>query len=196
MKSMTESALLETQHGDEEMQRLQQSMASIDDSAKKIQGIIHIIDDIAFQTNILALNAAVEAARAGEAGKGFSVVADEVRELASKSADAAKQTTDLIHSTIESVIQGKKNTEQTADVFKKIVEQTNSVNTLVSKIFESLKSQANSVYELGDGMQKISMVTQANSATAEESAATIEELLSQMQTLKEMVMEFQLTQSV
>lgn len=111
MKSMTESALLETQHGDEEMQRLQQSMASIDDSAKKIQGIIHIIDDIAFQTNILALNAAVEAARAGEAGKGFSVVADEVRELASKSADAAKQTTDLIHSTIESVIQGKKRTQ-------------------------------------------------------------------------------------
>jgi len=69
MKNMTESALLETQHGDEEMQRLQQSMASIDDSAKKIQSIIHIIDDIAFQTNILALNAAVEAARAGDAGK-------------------------------------------------------------------------------------------------------------------------------
>ena len=195
MKNMTESALLETQHGDEEMQRLQQSMASIDDSAKKIQSIIHIIDDIAFQTNILALNAAVEAARAGDAGKGFSVVADEVRELASKSADAAKQTTDLIHSTIESVNQGKQNTEQTADAFKKIVEQTSSVNTLVSRISESLKSQANSVYELGEGMQKISMVTQANSATAEESAATSEELLSQMQLLKERVMEFQLTQS-
>lgn len=196
MKNMTESALLETRHGDEEMQRLQQSMASIDTSSKQIQSIIHIIDDIAFQTNILALNAAVEAARAGEAGKGFSVVADEVRELASKSADAAKQTTDLIHSTIQSVAQGKQNTEQTAGAFKKIVEQTNSINSLVSKISESLKSQANSVSELEDGMQKISMVTQANSATAEESAATSEELLGQMQALKEMVMEFQLTESV
>ncbi|HBE87117.1 MAG TPA: hypothetical protein DDW53_19860 [Lachnoclostridium sp.] len=101
----------------------------------------------------------------------------------------------MIHSTIESVKQGKQNTEQTADVFKKIVEQTSSVNTLVSRISESLESQAGSVSELGEGMQKISMVTQANSATAEESAATSEELLSQMQMLKERVMEFQLIQS-
>lgn len=195
MKSMTEAALLETRQGDEEMQRLLQSMASIDTSSKKIQSIIHIIDDIAFQTNILALNAAVEAARAGEAGKGFSVVADEVRELASKSADAAKQTTDLIHSTIQSVTQGKQNTEQTAGVFRKIVEQTNTINTLVSKISESLKSQAGSVSDLEDGMQRISMVTQANSATAEESAATSEELLSQMQMLNELISEFRITES-
>ncbi|MEY8353637.1 methyl-accepting chemotaxis protein [Lachnospiraceae bacterium 54-53] len=195
MKNMTEAALLETRQGDEEMQRLQQSMASIDASSKKIQSIIHIIDDIAFQTNILALNAAVEAARAGEAGKGFSVVADEVRELASKSADAAKQTTDLIHSTIQSVAQGKQNTELTAGVFQKIVEQTNAINTLVSKISESLKSQAKSVSDLDEGMQKISTVTQANSATAEESAATSEELLSQMQMLNELINEFRITES-
>lgn len=195
IKNVTESAILETRQGDEEMKRLQESMGSIDISSKKIQEIIHIIDDIAFQTNILALNAAIEAARAGEAGKGFSVVADEVRELAGKSADAAKQTTDLIHSTMESVAQGKKNTELTAEVFKKIVEQTNSIDSLVSKVSQSLKSQADSVSQLEGGMQKISMVTQANSATAEESAATSEELLSQMQMLKEMIMEFQLSES-
>ena len=195
IKNMTESAILETRQGDEEMKRLQESMGSIDTSSKKIQEIIHIIDDIAFQTNILALNAAIEAARAGEAGKGFSVVADEVRELAGKSADAAKQTTDLIHSTMESVAQGKKNTELTAEVFKKIVEQTNTIDSLVSKVSQSLKSQADSVSQLEGGMQKISMVTQANSATAEESAATSEELLSQMQMLKEMIMEFQLSKS-
>lgn len=190
MKDMTESALLETQRGNEEMERLLQSMANIDEFSKKIQSIVKIIDDIAFQTNILALNAAVEAARAGDAGKGFSVVADEVRQLASKSADAAKQTTDLIHSTIESVTQGKKNTEQTAGVFKTIVEQTGNINTLVGKISESLESQSNSVIQLEEGMQRISMVTQANSATAEESAATSGDLLNQMQMLKELVSEF------
>ncbi|MBE5994938.1 MAG: HAMP domain-containing protein [Paenibacillaceae bacterium] len=193
IKDMTESAILETRQGDEEMKKLQESMASIDSSSKKIQEIIHIIDDIAFQTNILALNAAIEAARAGEAGKGFSVVADEVRELAGKSADAAKQTTDLIHSTMESVAQGKRNTESTALVFEKIVEQTNTIDTLVSKVSQSLKRQADSVAQLEDGMQKISMVTQSNSATAEESAATSEELLSQMQMLKELIMQFQLS---
>ncbi|PPK79065.1 methyl-accepting chemotaxis protein [Lacrimispora xylanisolvens] len=193
IKDMTESAILETRQGDEEMKKLQESMVSIDFSSKKIQEIIHIIDDIAFQTNILALNAAIEAARAGEAGKGFSVVADEVRELAGKSADAAKQTTDLIHSTMESVAQGKRNTESTAVVFEKIVEQTNTIDTLVSKVYQSLKRQADSVAQLEDGMQKISMVTQSNSATAEESAATSEELLSQMQMLKELIMQFQLS---
>ncbi|MBE5973972.1 MAG: HAMP domain-containing protein [Paenibacillaceae bacterium] len=193
IKDMTESAILETRQGDEEMKKLQESMATIDSSSKKIQEIIHIIDDIAFQTNILALNAAIEAARAGEAGKGFSVVADEVRELAGKSADAAKQTTDLIHSTMESVAQGKRNTESTAEVFKKIVEQTNTIDTLVSKVSQSLKSQADSVAQLEEGMLKISMVTQSNSATAEESAATSEELLSQMQMLKELIMQFQLS---
>lgn len=193
IKDVTESAILETRQGDEEMKKLQESMASIDSSSKKIQEIIHIIDDIAFQTNILALNAAIEAARAGEAGKGFSVVADEVRELAGKSADAAKQTTDLIHSTMESVAQGKRNTESTALVFEKIVEQTNTIDTLVSKVSQSLKRQADSVAQLEDGMQKISMVTQSNSATAEESAATSEELLSQMQMLKELIMQFQLS---
>ena len=193
IKDMTESAILETRQGDEEMKKLQESMATIDSSSKKIQEIIHIIDDIAFQTNILALNAAIEAARAGEAGKGFSVVADEVRELAGKSADAAKQTTDLIHSTMESVAQGKRNTQSTAEVFKKIVEQTNTIDTLVSKVSQSLKSQADSVAQLEGGMLKISMVTQSNSATAEESAATSEELLSQMQMLKELIMQFQLS---
>lgn len=196
MKDITESALLETQRGNEEMERLLQSMANIDEFSKKIQNIVKIIDDIAFQTNILALNAAVEAARAGEAGKGFSVVADEVRQLASKSADAAKQTTDLIHSTIDSVAQGKKNTEQTAGVFKTIVEQTGNINTLVGKISESLENQSNSVTDLEEGMQRISMVTQSNSATAQESAATSEDLLNQMQMLKELVMEFHMKESV
>lgn len=193
MKNTTESAMNETRQGNEEMQRLLESMASIDASSKKIQQVIRIIDDIAFQTNILALNAAVEAARAGEAGKGFSVVADEVRQLASRSAEAAKQTTDLIGSTLQFVVQGMKNTEQTADVFQKIVQQTNEINDLASKMSESLNGQANRVAQLNEGMQEISVVIQSNSATAEESAATSQELSNQMQTLKEMVTEFQIS---
>ena len=94
---------------------------------------------------------------------------------------------------MESVAQGKRNTESTALVFEKIVEQTNTIDTLVSKVSQSLKRQADSVAQLEDGMQKISMVTQSNSATAEESAATSEELLSQMQMLKELIMQFQLS---
>ena len=193
MKNTTEAAMLETQQGNQEMERLLESMASIDASSKKIQQVIRIIDDIAFQTNILALNAAVEAARAGEAGKGFSVVADEVRQLASRSAEAAKQTTDLIGGTLQYVVQGMKNTEQTADVFQKIVEQTNEINSLAIKMSESLNGQASRVSELNEGMQEISVVIQSNSATAEESAATSEELSSQMQMLKEMVTEFRIT---
>ncbi len=196
MKGITESALLETQRGNEEMERLLRSMASIDEYSRKIQNIVKIIDDIAFQTNILALNAAVEAARAGEAGKGFSVVADEVRQLASKSADAAKQTTELVSSTIDSVDQGKKNTEQTAGVFQTIVEQTGNINALVAKISQSLENQSDSVKDLEEGMQRISMVTQSNSATAQESAATSEDLLNQMQMLKELVGEFRIEESV
>jgi methyl-accepting chemotaxis protein len=193
MQNTAQSALTETAQGNEEMGKMLQSMESIDSFSKKIQGIIHLIDDIAFQTNILALNAAVEASRAGEAGRGFSVVADEVRQLASKSAEAAKNTAELIEATIQSVGQGMQNAEKTADAFRKIVGQTNDMNNLVLKMSASLKSQSQSITELNEGMKQISVATQSNSATAEESAATSEELLSQAQTLNEMVAEFKTT---
>ncbi len=193
MQNTAQAALTETAQGNEEMGKMLQSMESIDSFSKKIQGIIHMIDDIAFQTNILALNAAVEASRAGEAGRGFSVVADEVRQLASKSAEAAKSTTELIEATIQSVGQGMQNAEKTAEAFRKILEQTNGMNDLVLKMSDSLKSQSQSITELNEGMKQISDTTQSNSATAEESAATSEELLSQAQALNEMVSEFKTT---
>ncbi|WP_369283501.1 methyl-accepting chemotaxis protein [Oscillibacter sp. GMB15532] len=190
MQNMTQTALQETQTGREKMQKMLDAMQSIDDFTTKIQAIIHYIDDIAAQTNILALNAAVEAARAGESGKGFSVVADEVRQLASKSAEAAKNSAELIDSTLASVETGKQTAEGAALAFQRIVEQTSSVGALVDEVTKSLGSQSQSVSELSEGVRLISNATQANSATAEESAATSEELLGQMQMLDDMVSEF------
>lgn len=194
VQSTAQTALMETQQGDQEMKKMLQSMESIDSSSKKIQNIIKMINDIAFQTNILALNAAIEASRAGEAGKGFAVVADEVRELASKSAEAANNTTTLIETTIQSVRLGMQNADKTAGSFEKIVEQTNSITDLISKMSESLNNQSKSIKELDEGMRQISIATQSNSATAEESAATSEELLSQTSVLKEMVAEFKIAE--
>lgn len=190
MQNMTQTALQETQSGREKMQEMLAAMQNIDDFSKKIQSIIHYIDDISAQTNILALNAAVEAARAGEAGKGFSVVADEVRQLASKSAEAAKNTAELIDSTLVSVETGKQTAAGAAQAFQKIVEQTSSVSALVNEVAKSLSSQEQSVSELSQGVRQISEATQSNSATAEQSAATSEELLGQMQMLDDMVSEF------
>ncbi len=190
MQNMTQTALQETQTGREKMQKMLDAMQSIDDFTMKIQSIIHYIDDIAAQTNILALNAAVEAARAGESGKGFSVVADEVRQLASKSAEAAKNSAELIDSTLASVETGKQTAEGAAVAFQRIVEQTSSVGALVDEVTKALGSQSQSVSELSEGVRLISNATQANSATAEQSASTSEELLGQMQMLDDMVSEF------
>lgn len=192
MQQMAKAALAETEQSNAEMQKMLGSMQSINASSKKIQDIIHIIDDISFQTNILALNAAVEAARAGEAGKGFSVVAEEVRQLASKSAEAAQNTAQLIENTIQSVGEGMQNAKQTASSFETIVEHTTNISGRVDKVAETLKSQAGMVAQLSEGMRQISEVTQANSATAEQSAATSEELLGQMQELEEMVSVFKI----
>ena len=190
MQDRTRAAMQETERGNSEMQQMLQSMNDIDSAAKQIQGIIGLIDSIAFQTNILALNAAVEAARAGEAGKGFSVVADEVRQLASKSAQAAKDTAALIENALRSVGTGIRTADSTAEAFRKIVEQTDGINTLVGRMSDSLRIQSETIAELEGGIRQIASVTQANSAAAEESAATSEELLGQTQALDQMVSEF------
>jgi len=165
------------------------AMDEISRSGNEIGKIIKTIDEIAFQTNLLALNAAVEAARAGEAGAGFAVVADEVRNLAIRSADAAKNTADLIEATIKNINSGSELVNATAEAFKVVEANATKVGSLVSEVAAASKEQNQGITQISKAMSEMDKVTQANAATAEESASAASQLSLQASNLLNVVNE-------
>ena len=178
-----------------DMELARQAMDEISATSKNIGKVIKTIDDIAFQTNILALNAAVEAARAGAAGKGFAVVADEVRNLSQKSAEAAKNTTSLIESSIEAVEKGSQLVSKTSTGFVEVAAKASEVVNIVDSISAQAQEQSAAISQVSIGIEQVSSVVQMNSATSEESAAASEELSSQAEVLKSLVGQFKLATS-
>ncbi|MBY0573701.1 MAG: MCP four helix bundle domain-containing protein [Undibacterium sp.] len=166
------------------------TMSSINESSRKIVDIISVIDGIAFQTNILALNAAVEAARAGEQGRGFAVVASEVRNLAQRSASAAKEIKELINDSVEKVGQGSRLVDTAGSTMQEVVESVKRVSDIISEITAAGQEQSTGVEQINTSIMAMDSVTQQNSALVEQAAAAAASLQEQSAKLVEAVSVF------
>ncbi len=168
------------------------AMQGINSSSTKIADIIGVIDAIAFQTNLLALNAAVEAARAGEQGRGFAVVAAEVRSLASRSAEAAKEIKTLIQDSVQRVAQGTKLVDESGTTLSGIVDAVKNVTDIVSEISSAAHEQAAGIDQVNKAVTSMDEVTQQNAALVEEAAAAAQALLEEAQQLDHMMAKYSL----
>jgi len=174
---------LKAQQGSKVMAQTIQAMQSIQESSHKIADIVSLIDGIAFQTNLLALNAAVEAARAGEHGRGFAVVAGEVRALAQKSADAAKDIKKLITESVDRIDQGTKLADESGSVLKDITGSIDEVSNMIQQVAKATEEQAAGIHQVHQAVTNIDKVTQQNAALVEQTAAASESMRDQANNL-------------
>ena len=181
------------QEGNTIVEKAVMSMKEIESSAGKIDPIISLIEDIAFQTNILALNAAVEAARAGEQGRGFAVVASEVRNLAQRSSLAAKEIKELIEESGRQVLLGSERVSQAGESMQRIISTVKQVSELMAEIALSTGEQSRGIEQINQAVAQMDTVTQQNAALVEEASAAAHSLKEQSQLLEETVAVFKLS---
>ena len=189
---LAQSASTVAVRGGEVVAQVVDTMKGINDSSSKIADIINVIDGIAFQTNILALNAAVEAARAGEQGRGFAVVAAEVRSLAGRSAEAAKEIKNLITDSVTRVGQGTALVDQAGATMNEVVASIRRVNDIMGEISTASSEQSTGVAQVGEAVQQMDQATQQNAALVEQSTAAAMSLREQAQHLNQLMGTFRL----
>ena len=190
---LAKSASAVAGRGGDAVSRVVQTMRGINESSRRIGDIIGTIDGIAFQTNILALNAAVEAARAGEQGRGFAVVAAEVRSLAQRSAEAAREIKGLIATSVERVAQGTAQVDEAGATMSEVVDSIARVTVIMAEISIASREQSAGVAQVIQAVTEMDRTTQQNAALVEQSAAAAESLRDQAQALVQRVASFKLS---
>ncbi len=191
--AVSQEAKQSVDKGTDSMRRLSEAIDKIRASSADTAKIVKTIDEIAFQTNLLALNAAVEAARAGEAGRGFAVVAEEVRHLAMRSAEAARNTSTLIEESVDKAGQGVSINREVFENLSEITSRVNKISTVMGSITAGSEQQSQGVEQVNRAVEQINQVTQETAASAEESASAALELNRQAEDMKQMVAGFRLS---